>query len=216
MEKPNWMENIVTLAGQYSGTIFGGYVRDLIAGDEPKDIDIFFLEEEKLRNFFFVVFEELFLLPENKQGPILVSPAGSLDLETYRGKFFRLQTSDLKCQVDIHLGYPWTYDNVDVSVNQLCLLPATDPVSVGNSVLVAGKCSAFQVQDIIKQIRAKEFMVCDFCGLRRYKKMLGKGYHRKGPLPYSLEYLDKQAQQPCFPEEKESGCFGPGSPLTRM
>ena len=137
---------IIEAAFMHDGEIFGGYVRDLIAGEAPKDIDIKFKNSEDAFKFIsHISLDEPVQLFHDLRN--MKSRQTSWENRYYGVDVYKLQVTNPMMRtllVDVVIGSPW--EHADLDVNTLCM--NHDRIYKGHYL-----CS---FQDIIKSIRQRK------------------------------------------------------------
>ena len=149
-------KSIIQLIFDYDGIIYGGYLRDVIAGEEPTDIDVIIYKKD---------YEE-FVYKLERKGYRFDSYIESHNIYTYSKTFSR--------DIQFHFfedgddGFIDAYQTADCDVN--CL--AYD----GNKLFNKRHPNA-SISKILSNIRNKRAIVnVEECDDRRFKKMTSKGY----------------------------------------
>ena len=178
------IDNIVHWVLDSGGKVFGGFLRDMIAGEAPTDLDVLFSNEDKFSSFlrkmiaagFFVRSED----SSSQRSNEFIYEEYPMDATHYRVFFQSLdcKKGDKIEKIDIVIPYGPGYipeeevNILDVDVNQLVLT---------NTGL---RCRQdMSVFGIISNIKNREMEVLPGCRSARLKKMKEKGYKVKSVSP---------------------------------
>lgn len=138
--------DIVELIEINGGTIFGGYVRDMIVGDKASDIDVFFDTSERAVSFIFEVSQRWFVRIEPRKSEY---DYGDSHTRHYRIIFAEDETKPDFDHVDVVFGRP-RMDDFDV--NMLMLNPRSHYISLAESF------SSVTLRSVFENIRQKKCM----------------------------------------------------------
>lgn len=176
-------EVLNTLASHNVGTVFGGYVRDMISGAIPQDMDIFLRpgEEDRLHAALrdvccFHGFSMRFRIRENNPG---------------YGNALRIETVNLMSDegsINLDIVTPQTHKACflpDVNVNRLALtnegsIYVFDPDWVGDGLKPIQE-GILCLAETLRCIQKREFVLsgCSLDISRRVEHMLSKGWVSK-------------------------------------
>lgn len=166
MERTAFVKRIVSLALQSKGKVFGGYVRDLIAGVEFNDIDIAFWSEEEIFDFLSKLSDDFDVSISKKEDAIYWFNGED------SGHFCTRQLvvkSEGEC-VELHCTTVMKH-LPDVSVNRLFLQKVN-----GEEVLKT--FGDYKLNTVLAQIAKRVFVPEHGVNTERVKKIESKGYKK--------------------------------------
>jgi len=139
------------------GVVFGGYLRDTIAGIPVQDLDIWFKTEAGAWKYI----EDLMI-----DGAITIMKMNKYFVYGYGGKHFRIPIqSHIPHQIDIVIAERLDQWQNDVDVNMLMF-------SV-NGLSVRNNCNLLAV---LHNVACRQFVKFDSCSDKRYRKILKAGW----------------------------------------
>lgn len=151
----NSVSDILSLAFFKGGKVFGGYLRDTIAGEDLSDVDVFFPDKEKAIGFILRLSEKMPISLETKES-------------RYHYSQWKVQNSIIN--IDVVGGFPWSLVEgikLDFDVNTLVYDGVNLSVGIPNGGTVLG---------IIDNIKVKCCKRLPGCTDKRLEKMLAKGW----------------------------------------
>lgn len=147
-------ERIIKLASSCDGMVFGGYLRDVISGETPKDMDIWFRSNTDIQQFII----DMAMLCSIRLEKVENTEYGYGSFIHYRlyCDYMSLEHIDLVVRGEWH--------NLDVDVNMLYLF--------------RGELRAYHgdILDILANIGKKQFKRLPHCTNNRQAKMVAKGW----------------------------------------
>ena len=167
------MNKVVKIVLGLGGFVFGGYVRDLIANETPRDIDCH-ISTFKIMEFLRQLvedFDEVTIVKMEKYGE-----------EYYTNDFLRLIVSDgdNKIQVDV-TGAPLASPDFDVNMLKMDYAG----ISLMASMLFREPLS---VESILSNISRRRAVPLPTVTRRRIRKMEQKGWSVSFPEPSVIRY----------------------------
>lgn len=169
----NWQKEIESAVKFNHGCIFGGYVRDMIAGILPKDIDVYFPADperfmvDAIRIQSFMV-DAIRILGESDDFPPI---HGDVIVSRPLGEYMTYRLVQGNRKVDISfVENPWAADKIDCDVNML-------QMNGGQIEIGKGAPGIYSISEIIQHIHKREFVRLPGCSQARYIQMLGAGWH---------------------------------------
>jgi hypothetical protein len=165
---------IIIEASVFGGVVYGGYVRDLLAGDGPSDIDIRFPNDNAAQQFV------LGLCKCRVIKVVEVLNSGYVEFDQ-RHRHWKVEIdpvlgfcNDETLSIDVTVGQS---DNADFDVNQLEL--TNNRLGKGN-LISFGRLSFNEIPAVMKHIRERKFSILptirESKRAERVKKMLDKGW----------------------------------------
>lgn len=203
------MHKIIDLTLEHEGIVFGGYLRDMISGDEPSDIDIMFSRFSDYQCFL----QELFQMAYCKIEDRTVKEGEREKIGyTINGRFYRIHFSaaDLShtgvSYIDVVIPTGSGDFLPDADVNQLALTPAGLKIrSMVNGYLCSCGEEELDLFTVIDNIHKKQVKFFDLCPQSRREKMLCMGYVDVAILSYREDKPDEESPDPYLQEQLQKG-----------
>lgn len=139
------------------GTIFGGYVRDTIAGVEPSDMDVLMSRANRERFIAELI---------NTGKPVTFVSHGNKDRYYYRFAFSRIKVDFEGMAFDLVVGDNWG-KGLDFDVNGLKLTQRGNGLSC---------CAGLNIGEVLRNISRKQARRMKGCSEERLERMVAKGW----------------------------------------